>query len=216
MGWKIRHQGSPKSKEFPGAIEVLEGLRDGHFEATDEVMGPNDRDWQPLEKHPTFEEAVADLEAPPPTLHPDESRLDMNPLIDVALVLLIFFILTTTYDAIRKVLELPKAPEDSDKPARVNPEDIKKRFIFVKARDEGGTPKITVDDVEVTRSGMEAKIAEIVKEKKKTEMLLDIKGVEWGVFIDALNAAKGAGISKIVKLKDQKGPAPPAGGKKAA
>src|SRR5690348_13026470 len=108
MGWRVRHQGSPKSKELPGPVEVLEGLRDGHFEATDEVMGPGDLARQPLESHPTFAEAVADLEEPPPRPHPDESRLDMNPLIDVALVLLIFFILTTTYDAIRKVLELPR------------------------------------------------------------------------------------------------------------
>ena len=44
---------------------------------------------------------------PPPGEAPDETRLDMNPLIDVALVLLIFFILTTTYESLRRAIDLP-------------------------------------------------------------------------------------------------------------
>ena len=95
MSWKVRHEGSPQHRELATAQEVLQGLIDGVWEPTDEVRGPNDAKWQPLETHPQFAEAAADIE-PLPKMHEDESKLDMNALIDVCLVLLIFYILTTS------------------------------------------------------------------------------------------------------------------------
>ena len=38
MSWKIRHEGSPKSMEGLTPAQVVEGLQDGLWEATDEVM----------------------------------------------------------------------------------------------------------------------------------------------------------------------------------
>src|ERR1700722_14948326 len=96
MSWKVRHEGSPKHIEVATAQEVLQGLIDGQWEPTDEVRGSEDAAWVALENHPQFAEAAADLE-PVPKFHEDESKLDMNALIDVCLVLLIFFILTTSY-----------------------------------------------------------------------------------------------------------------------
>ena len=62
MTWKIRHQGSPRSIEGLTADQVVEGLQDGLWETTDEVMGPNDERWQEIENHPQFEEMAADIE----------------------------------------------------------------------------------------------------------------------------------------------------------
>src|SRR5262245_25384759 len=107
MTWKIRHEGSPRSIEGLTATQVVEGLQDGLWEPTDEVMGPEEKQWTAIESHAQFAELAADLEPPPPPAHPDETRLDMNPLIDVALVLLIFFMLVTTYETVRKVLDMP-------------------------------------------------------------------------------------------------------------
>ena len=107
MTWKIRHQGSPRSIEGLTAGQVVEGLQDGLWETTDEVMGPHDEQWREIENHPQFEEVAAEIEPPEPRHHEDETRLDMNPLIDVCLVLLIFFILTTSYAALQQVLEAP-------------------------------------------------------------------------------------------------------------
>src|SRR5437879_9343110 len=70
-------------------------------------MGPQDRDWVRIERHPEFEEVAADIALPAPRVDEDESRLDMNALIDVCLVLLIFFILTTSYAALQNVLPTP-------------------------------------------------------------------------------------------------------------
>ncbi|HYT87105.1 MAG TPA: biopolymer transporter ExbD, partial [Gemmataceae bacterium] len=112
MTWKIRHEGSPKFIQGLTLAQVVEGLRDGLWEPTDEVMGPSDATWVALENHPQFAEVAADLE-PPPRREEDETRLDMNALIDVCLVLLIFFMLTTTYAvAVQKLIPLPTVAED--------------------------------------------------------------------------------------------------------
>src|SRR6266851_8382043 len=109
MTWKIRHQGSPKSIEGLTLAEIVEGLRDGLWEPTDEVMGPDDLQWTSIENHPQLADLALDIDPQPPTYHEDETRLDMTPLIDVTLVLLIFFILTTSYAALQKMLDAPGA-----------------------------------------------------------------------------------------------------------
>ena len=64
--WHVRHEGSPAAAELPSAQRVVEGLRDGDWEPTDEVRGPADHGWVAIEDHPQFAEAVADMEPPPP------------------------------------------------------------------------------------------------------------------------------------------------------
>ena len=109
--WKIRHEGSPRSVDNLTLAQILEGLQDGLWEATDEVMGPNDAAWVAIENHPQLAEVAADLEPPPQRTYDDETRLDMNALIDVCLVLLIFFMLITSYAVLQKRLEQPPITE---------------------------------------------------------------------------------------------------------
>src|SRR5262245_64633321 len=103
--WKVRHEGSPTSTDGLTYDEALQGLVNGRWEPTDEVWGPSDTNWIAFENQPQFAEIAADIEPPPPRPHEDETRLDFNPLIDVCLVLLVFFILTTTYASLQKIIE---------------------------------------------------------------------------------------------------------------
>ena len=55
-------------------------------------------------------EVAAELEAPP-LVREDPTHLDMTALIDVCLVLLIFFMMTTTYAvAVQKTVPIPTVP----------------------------------------------------------------------------------------------------------
>ena len=107
MTWKVRHQGSPRPVEGLTPQQVAEGLNEGLWETTDEVMGPNDTSWVPLENHPQFAEIAAEIEPPPPHTYDDETHLDFTALIDVTLVLLIFYILTASYAALASRLDSP-------------------------------------------------------------------------------------------------------------
>src|SRR4051812_31009946 len=107
MSWQMRHEGSPHVTSGLTPNQIVQGLNEGVWEPSDEVRGPADKTWAALESHPFFEEALAEYEAAPRHHDDGEEHLDMNPLIDVALVLLIFFILTTSYDALKKVMDMP-------------------------------------------------------------------------------------------------------------
>src|SRR6266699_2965214 len=133
MSWKVRHEGSPQHVEVPGVPEIVEGLQSGQWAPTDEVMDPQSATWVAIENHPKLEEIAADIEPSSPPFHDDETHLDMNALIDVCLVLLIFFILTTSYAALQKILETPEVGAD-----------VKKETIRVVDKAEVANLMITV------------------------------------------------------------------------
>jgi biopolymer transport protein ExbD len=198
--WHVRHEGSPAASELPSAQRVLEALRDGDLDQTDEVRGPTDRNWVSIEEHPQFAEAVAEMEPPPPP-HPDETRLDMNPLIDVALVLLIFFILTATYTTLRRAIELPPEPaaDQSGKPQQVVKfEDVKDRVFKVKVRMEEGKPVIKIEDRVVLLDEIDTAMQEYVRSTGRKELWADVApDVPWGIEARVYDAAKGADVHQI-------------------
>ena len=65
MSWKVRHEGSPQFVQGLTLAQVVEGLRDGQWELTDEVMGPGDSAWVAIESHPQLAEVAEDLQPPP-------------------------------------------------------------------------------------------------------------------------------------------------------
>ncbi|OWK38268.1 ExbD/TolR family protein [Fimbriiglobus ruber] len=198
--WRVRHEGSPHAVEVASAQRVLEGIRDGDWEATDEVRGPTDAGWSAIEDHPLFAETMAEMEQPS-NEPPDETRLDMNPLIDVALVLLIFFILTATYATLRRAIELPPEPDKEGKTANktIKMEDIKDRAFKVTVRvEEGGKPVIRIDGKTVSVDDLDREFQEHVKATGRKEMYADVApDVPWGVEARLYDAAKGADIHQI-------------------
>jgi biopolymer transport protein ExbD len=203
MTWKIRHQGSPRSIEGLTVPQVVEGLQEGLWETTDEVMGPQDAGWTALENHPQFAEAAAELEPLGPPPHEDETRLDMNPLIDVCLVLLIFFILTTTYAALEKVVEMGNISADNPQGLPVvSREKVDKFMIKAQIRQEGGRPVIRIEDQVVDPEDLVPAIKRYVNDKHKTDILIDTsKDVPWGEVIRVHDAAKGANVLHVHYLK---------------
>jgi biopolymer transport protein ExbD len=197
MSWKIRHQGSPKSIEGLTLEQVVEGLQDGQWEPTDEVMGPRDTNWVPIESHPQFAEIALDLEPPEPKVYDDETRLDMTPLIDVTMVLLIFFILTTSYAALQKMLEASDlTPQDTG--ATVINGPAKDSMILVTVKQRGAESVIALEGQELPKDSLKGALQAMVSRSRKLEMLLDTDGdVPHGIVVAVIDAAKGAGITKV-------------------
>lgn len=208
MSWKVRHQGSPKALEGLALPQVVEGLQDGLWDPTDEVMGDEETEWTAIENHPALAEVAADLEPLPAKSHEDETRLDMNPLIDVALVLLIFFILTTSYAALQKVLEMPgtTAKDGTHRPPAVTPEQVSEFMIRVSARMEGGKPLIKVEDEVVPRENLGEQLTRLARlNPRKAYLLMDVQDVDMQTVVDIQDAAKEAGLQKIKNVSHRPG-----------
>jgi biopolymer transport protein ExbD len=203
--WKVRHQGSPAALGDLTLAQVAEGLENGHWEPTDEVMGPGDATWVPIESHPQLEEIAAELEPPPPRVYDDETRLDLNALIDVCLVLLIFFILTTSYAVLQKRLEAPGVTADRVGPAVVTQEKVAQQMIRVTIRMENGKPVTRVEDKVVEPARLEAELRTFVGATRKTQLLLEHEDdVPQRAVVEVLDAAKGAGMEKVSLVVPEK------------
>src|SRR5262245_22991864 len=196
--WKVRHEGSPQHAEAT-LDEIRQALADGLWEPTDEVMGPNESEWTAMENHPYFEEIALDLEPPTPPHHDDETRLDMNALIDVCLVLLVFFMLTTTVAALQVRVEAPGVEEGkAPKVKVVTDQDLEQTTILVKAKKEGDKIVVKVEEEEVDLDDLTNFLSRYVKRTKKTKMVLEQgDDVPHDVEVKVIAAARGVGIDSV-------------------
>jgi biopolymer transport protein ExbD len=207
MTWKVRHEGSPHAIEGLSLPQVAQGLLDGQWEPTDEVMGPDDQHWIALENHPQLAEVAAEVEPPPQKPYDDETRLDMTALIDVCLVLLVFFILTTTYAALQRLIEAPNMTARRDQGApKVTRDQVKEFMVKVDVRmqregegaNEKDVPVIRVEGEPVSRDQLLTALARFHSDTRKTEVLIDHSPrVPYGTVIAIQDAAKGAGYDKV-------------------
>lgn len=201
MSWQMRHEGSPHATSGLTPNQVLEGVKEGVWEFSDEVRGPTDAKWTPLESHPYFEEAIAELDEPMQH-HDVEEHLDMNPLIDVALVLLIFFILTTSYEALRRVMDMPTVSQKKEGAQRkvIGEDELKARFVVVGASVIDGKTQYKVDDRVVEEQFLQTAIETAVSEGRN-QMIIDVDNVPWEAVVKIIDAGQGARVVPPIKMR---------------
>jgi len=206
MSWKVRHEGSPASTGDLTLGQVMQGLLDGRWEPTDEVMGPQDAAWVALENHPQFAEVVADLEPPPPRVYDDETRLDMNAMIDVCLVLLIFFILTTTYANLQKIIDAASPTSDKVGARPIKRQDVEEKMVAVEARQVGNKSIVKVNGQEVALDDL-VSVLRTYAEQKRRKLLLDHdRKVPIDVIVKIQDDAKSAGLDEVLLLLPDSAP----------
>jgi biopolymer transport protein ExbD len=200
MNWRVRHQGSPRTVDDLTPEQIAQGLEDGQWEVTDEVQGPDDGNWTPIENHKMFAELAEDID----TGHekkPDEgTHLDMTALIDVCLVLLVFFILTTGYAALQKLLELGTLDvDDNNKVIRVPKEKVEQLMLQIKAERVNGKTVMHLEKEEIEPGALRGRLSDLVRVTKKVNLLVTHEpDVPWGDLIEIQDAAKFAGIQDAV------------------
>jgi biopolymer transport protein ExbD len=195
--------------------QIVEGLQDGLWEPTDEIRGPGEREWRSLEDHPATAEIVAEVEAPPPVRYDEGTHLDMNAIIDVCLVLLIFFVLTASYAAaVQKVIPLSRV-EKGEKGGIVvvKPPTVDRFMIRLAAhQDKAGEVHVTLEDQKLKvwnktdKSLDQAKLKDAIAEwvrKSKRELLFDPQNISWGTAVTIQDTAKAAGVNRIHYLVEK-------------
>jgi biopolymer transport protein ExbD len=214
MYWQLRHEGSPQVIKDLTMQQIVDGLRDGLWETSDEVLGPLEKDWRRIETHPRLAEIAEELLAPPPVRHEEPSSIDMNALIDVCLVLLIFYMITAAYAAlVQKSVPLPITRADSKGIRVVRVDEVKSKMIIVQAyHDKEGKPVVLVQNQRLkdvlSSDGMTIdadKVREAVRpyvkgEDHKTEVLLDARDITWENTIQIQDGARAAGVQTVHHL----------------
>src|SRR5262249_27607837 len=172
MSWKVRHEGSPRTVENLTPGQIAQGLEEGLWEPTDEVQGPDDPGWTPIESHPIFAEVAADIDLTPDKKPDEGTHLDMTALIDVCLVLLAFFILTTGYAALQKMLEMGKLNfDDKNGVVRVTDQQVKDLMLRVSVQMEKGEPVIRLEDEVVAPGDLPARLNSLVRSTHKVHLI---------------------------------------------
>lgn len=208
MAWRLRHEGSPQPVPQPLTGEqIVEGLKDGVYATSDEVRGPGDPKWIALESHPYFSEVSEVIQAMEEEAghEVEDNNIDMNPLIDVCLVLLVFFILATTMSVMEKVMKLPPNQPDSKKPPVTLTEDQAKKYIMLKIDKKGSAINYNVNGYDAKEEDLLRELERLIKEGK-TIMILDIApNVDFNAYTVAIDVATQARIDKILTKSVVKG-----------
>ena len=209
MTWLVRPEGSVSVSPavYPTAQAVADALKDGDISAADEVRAPGETAFRPIAAHPAFADLAADLDEPPPA-DEEETHLDMNPMIDVALVLLIFFILTATYSTLTRSLALPPVQGESVGAASKSPskDDIKDRAVTIVVKMDNGKPLVRLENKVLGIDELEHDLTEFIKVGGRKDVYLDIgPGVPYGVTAKVIDAATGAEAQRVWWARPPKG-----------
>ena len=115
------------------------------------------------------------------------SGINVTPLVDVMLVLLIIFMVTATYIVRESIeVELPRAAHGG--------ESIGVMLNIVITKD----PKIFVDGVEMDEDGLKRKVFEAVQKDKDARAIISAdKSSLHGAFVHVIDVIKGQGIGKF-------------------
>lgn len=127
----------------------------------------------------------------------DETDVDMTPMLDIVFIMLIFFIVTTSFVKEKGVdIDRPTASKDKAK------DTTQKGPIFINI-DEND--QITVDNRLIELSAVRANV-ENARTKNPTGMVIVrvAEGTSTGVSISAYDQARSSGADKVVMAKNKK------------
>lgn len=148
-----------------------------------------------------------------------QADINVTPLVDIVLVLLIIFMVITPLLSKQLPIEVPQKAEIDEPPAET------KDQLFIKLFEDG---HVELNKNEVSLEELETKLLDTLASKKKKERVVFFDGEDYAAYGNAvavMDIAKGAGAETIgmITPKDFEDPVPgvegaaaPAGGGEAA
>ena len=153
---------------------------------------------------------VATVPSPLPTSSPDDEddaevdfgshaaqeHLDMTPMVDVVLLLLLFFMVTASY-SIQKIMTMTK-PDPKQEKSRIDVKpDLAKEYVMIQIDEKN---QIFVDSEGVRgRSSIKAAVDRAAKEGNKQKAMVIAEGKAFhGTCVRVLDGVREAGITTIV------------------
>lgn len=125
----------------------------------------------------------------------EESTLDMTPLVDVVFLLIVFFMLSTTFIVLPGIrIDLPKASEETIK--------LEKEKVFLSIDNNGS---VYLGDKPMHPGDLPHRLKQVASEDPETVVV--IKGDRhcvYGPIVDVLNTVHQAGLHRIAIVTEKK------------
>jgi biopolymer transport protein ExbD len=120
----------------------------------------------------------------------DETAVDMTPMLDIVFIMLIFFIVTTSFVKESGVaLDLPDPNQEQPK------EKQKKKNIFVKI---DGANRITMDGLDVDIRAVRARVEQKRAQNPEAIAIIGVhENSETDILISVVDQARSAGVEKV-------------------
>ncbi|MGB9181620.1 MAG: biopolymer transporter ExbD [Pyrinomonadaceae bacterium] len=129
-----------------------------------------------------------------------QSEINVTPMVDIMLVLLIIFMVVTPFLQQGVTVALPKNMNNPD----VDPAIIKESSVVISIPNDGeyylGKDKVTKED-------LGPKVEKMLKTKQDQDRIVYIKssvGVSYGSVVEVINLVRAQGVDKVGLVADKK------------
>lgn len=117
----------------------------------------------------------------------DDSQIDMTPMLDVVFIMLIFFIVTTSF--------VRESGLEVDRPSAATATEQSKAGIFVAINDSG---EIYIDRKQVDLQRVRASLERLIASQGEVGLVIQAdQETRHGIVVKVMDAAREAGIKQI-------------------
>lgn len=117
----------------------------------------------------------------------DDTQIDMTPMLDVVFIMLIFFIVTTSF--------VRESGLEVNRPSAATATEQSKAGIFVAIKDSG---EIYIDRKQVDAQRVRASLERLIASQGEVGLVIQAdKDTRHGIVVQVMDAAREAGIKQI-------------------
>lgn len=197
--WDLKNYVADSKSILLESIEIKNLIVSGLISIDDEIRKEGETAWKTLLDYPEFEETFSSKSI---TKQEDDDNIDMNALIDVCLVLLVFFILLTSYAKLVQHLESAKTNPDSKIPSiSVSQADQKTKVVI---KTEAGKTFFYINKQVVENDNLTSALKASARKLKNKDLILYYNDdVPYQAVISIQDAARAADFQQILQAVEK-------------
>jgi biopolymer transport protein ExbD len=197
--WDLRNHDSDSKSILFEFIEIQDLIVSGLISINDEIRKEGETTWKTFLDYPEFDDTFSVKSS---IKHDEDENIDMNALIDVCLVLLVFFILLTSYAKLVQHLEAAKTNPDSKIPSITTTQADQKTKVVIKT--EAGKTLFYINEQVVESENLTTALKASARKLKSKDLILFYSDdVPYQAVISIQDAARAADFQQILQALEK-------------
>ncbi len=197
--WDLRKHDSDSKSILLESIEIQDLIVSGLISINDEIRKEGETTWKTFLDYPEFDDTFSVKSS---IKHDEDENIDMNALIDVCLVLLVFFILLTSYAKLVQHLEAAKTNPDSKIPSITTTQADQKTKVVIKT--EAGKTLFYINEQVVESENLTTALKASARKLKSKDLILFYSDdVPYQAVISIQDAARAADFQQILQALEK-------------